>query len=505
IKTATVAIGLAAAVFGANVTITTATVGQWSTAVAALQAGDTLTLAPGNYTNQATPSTDLIPKGLSNAGTAEKRIVIRAAAKNTVFIRARGEWISVSKPYYTFENLDIDGSGGVHAFHIKPGGAYCIIRNCHFSGIANSPIKLSTEVGKERQDYLVFENNECERSSGPIYSSVLNGFNLNGANFVVVRGNYIHEIAKSYAQPFYEHNDAYGGFMKAGAKYGIIENNIVKYINGMGLSLGGGTTAEQYFSEGTYPVEAMGCVMRNNVIVGFPNRNFGNRAFTINHGNGNLVYNNTFVNCINPAIFGKTWVLNPITGDSVMTGVGNIVMNNLSVNMFWADSAWATQFGYSSGGTLTDGIQFVWSTWSNFNPAFDGIIKARNAVLGNQRIDVANLNDLFFNADSNDFRLKPSGLHYVKAAAKVDSATVAGLAAPLKSVSGTKTSRDAGFIDSLISKGLIAQYFDKAGNVRPAVPAPGAYEAYDEQGRIVNVTTALENSNLSRSSVSINS
>jgi len=186
--------------------------------------------------------------------------------------------------------------------------------------------------------------------------------------------------------------------------------------------------------------------------------------------------------------------MNPITGDSVMTGVGNVVMNNLNVNMFHADSQWAIDFGYKSGGTLRDGLMFIWSDWTGFDPAMDALIRDRNALSGNLRVDVPALTDLFFNPDSDDWRLKPSGLSLLQPGVFVDPASVAGLAAGVKGISGMNASRDAGFIDSLIDAGLIGRYFDKAGNERPAVPAPGAYEAYGSDGKIVPVVTALEDS-----------
>ncbi|MFH0920196.1 MAG: FlgD immunoglobulin-like domain containing protein [Fibrobacterota bacterium] len=435
---------------GSNTHVTQSNAWQFAVFFNALQAGDTLTIDPGHYPSLSSVNTRA-------DGTADHRIVLRAAQKNTVFI-ANGsvEWAVVTNSYWTFENLDFfDTLGGIHNFHIKPGGNYIIIRNCHFSSLQEAPVKMSsggTSSGPY-SDYLIFENNESERVEGPFDSENLNGANLNGGWYHVIRGNYFHDISKTDASQWWNFNGAYGAFVKAGSRYCIMENNLVKNINGFGLSFGGGLTGQQYFNaRSPYPIETKDCIMRNNVIVGPPGRDGGNRAIKIVYANDNYIYNNTVINAQPITVAGNNSL-------GVWTGVGNVLKNNLTVNMFYADSLWDVITGgiYSSTpGLAVDGIMFIFSGKYPFESIFDNQVYTQNTCTHNFRLDVADLHDIFWDPDSDDYRLKPTASHIMGHGAYLDT---------------------------------MAPY-DFLGNPRPNPPSYGAYEGYDA---IDNYVTPIAN------------
>ncbi|MFH0920413.1 MAG: FlgD immunoglobulin-like domain containing protein [Fibrobacterota bacterium] len=445
--------------------------------------GDTVLLAPGLYS--AATGSILGCKYSRAGGTANQRIYIRAAQKGTVTIvpsSGSGEWWHLTHPYFTFENLVIDQSLCIHSFQITNGAAYTIVRNCHFYNLNETPCKVSlspTIAGNA--NFLVFENNESERMAGPFNGNNMNGCNIDGSDYHVIRNCYFHDISYKDTATFWNYNGAYGGFIKGGARYCIIENNISKNINGYGLSLGGGTMYLPYMVPDRKPVETFGCILRNNVIVGNADRKGSNHAITVNYGNDNLVYNNTIINSSPMAVLGN-WRSRtnadlmgndqPDTG-VVACGVGNVLMNNLSVNIWNMDSLWYEISGgafASYEATLVQGIQFIKAFSREPMMYFRDIQWAGfNTVVNNLRLDNVNANDIFVDTANNDYRLKKNAI------------TSRGVAVTAANADVQKLGQTFGLnhLDSIVAKGYLDNPVDAGGTARGSTPTFGAYEESD--------------------------
>jgi len=452
---------------------------------ASLLPGDTVTFGPGFYSALPAPSTQVVNHYSAAAGTADHRIVFRAEQKGTVIIRpssGSGEWWILSHPYYTFENLDFDLSLCIHVFHINNGGAYTIVRNCHFYNLKDAPLKLSLSgTGGANSNYLVFENNESEREAGPFNGNNMNGCNVDGSDYHVIRGCYFHDISYSDTAKFWTMNGAYGGFVKGGVRYCIIENNISKNINGFGLSLGGGTMNLPYIWPDRKPVETFGCILRNNVIVGNGARISGNHAITVNYANDNLIYNNTIINASPMSVHGnwRSRTVASLMGNDVpdtgvvACGVGNVLMNNLSVNIWNMDSLWYQISGGafpSNEATLVQGIQFV-KAFSREPMMYYRDIQwvGFNTVVNNLRLDNVNANDIFVDTANNDYRLKK------------DAIAGKGVAMTASNTDVQKLGQTFGLnhLDSIVAKGYLDNPVDAGGVARGSTPCFGAYEESD--------------------------
>lgn len=219
-------------------------------------AGDTLLIAPGEYTIGSDVT-------VGQAGREGASVVIRAAEKNTVTLRAGGgdQMILIDKKYLVFENIKFDGMSTSHCLHIKPGGGHLVVRNCTFVGTIDKDVKSSAPANgatlpvddPQWQDYQLYEN--CEAYPGAGNTSAGGMLNINGPDYVTARGNYIHD---------FKGDALYCMFVKAGGRYPLFENNIIHDCI-VGISFGGGRTGAEYRRRDT--VEALDGICRNNVLV----------------------------------------------------------------------------------------------------------------------------------------------------------------------------------------------------------------------------------------------
>lgn len=215
-------------------------------AVAAVQAGDTIEMRTGTY-----------PGGLYFAnlqGTANKWITIRAATGETVIFEGGGNAIQLTDPAYLhlrgliFQhqtgnglNTDDGGSYGTPAHHI-------IFEACTFRDMSatgnNDLLKLS---GLDH-----FEIRNCTFLNGAAGGS---GIDMVGCHYGLIRGNYFENQGSNSIQ------------CKGGSEHIRIEGNFFKNGGLRALNLGG-STGLAFFRPDTAHFEAANLQVYSNIFVG---------------------------------------------------------------------------------------------------------------------------------------------------------------------------------------------------------------------------------------------
>ena len=254
---------------GAIVPVSTAA--ALRTAIDNAQPGDVITLAPGTY---------VITQNLlcDTPGTADRSIVVRAAAPGSAVIQSSAlEGFKVSAPYWTFENLVVEGtcaddSDCEHAFHIFGNAEWTVIRRNVVRDF-NAQIK-SNGAGNPFvfPDDVLIEGNELYDTAARQTSNPVTKLDVVGGRRWVVRANAIHDYEKGGGDGI-----SYGAFLKGNSRQGIFERNLVRCrtpgspFNGgirLGLSFGGGGSGPPSICEdGTCTPEHQNGVMRNNLIL----------------------------------------------------------------------------------------------------------------------------------------------------------------------------------------------------------------------------------------------
>ncbi|HEX6903646.1 MAG TPA: right-handed parallel beta-helix repeat-containing protein [Thermoanaerobaculia bacterium] len=289
------ALGLAccfAARAGAAV-VPVANASQLVAAVNAAAPGDVITLAPGTYNLQQNLYCD-------NPGTAGQPIVVRAGALGQALIRFDAiEGFKVSAPYWTFENLDVQGvcaahSNCEHAFHVVGQADFTRIRNSRLRDY-NAAIKGNGEGSPfVFPDDVLIEGNEIANSSIRQTSNPVTPIDVVGGRRWVVRGNYIHDHAKGQGDGI-----SYAAFLKGNSRDGLFERNLVicekDHAGGVRLGLsfgGGGSWPESVCEDGVCTPEHRNGVMRNNIIENCSQ----DVGIYLNKAQNTKVYNNTLYN-----------------------------------------------------------------------------------------------------------------------------------------------------------------------------------------------------------------
>ncbi|MBL8025493.1 MAG: hypothetical protein JNL74_03735 [Fibrobacteres bacterium] len=316
---------LSITIFSLNTNVST--VATLRTAVNAVNPGDTVTLAPGTY---AVGGDFLISRGGSEAAGY---VVIRAAARNTVTISGNygDQMMLVDKKYVVLENLTLDGGPSYHCLHIKPGAGHLIVRNCTFVGCIDKSVKnsspvLTPESSTVWQDYMLFEN--CEGSAGS-RNQAIGMLNINGPDYLTVRGCHMHN---------YSLTEGYACFLKAGGKYPVYENNLVRDCF-VGLSFGGGTTGSDFQRRGS--VEAFNGIARNNVVVRITDVGLHcNKVTNCRFLNNTLIQTAGIQN--QNSSTGISAINNIIMGGSVKSGIISTsnITTSYEASFFWAPDSY---------------------------------------------------------------------------------------------------------------------------------------------------------------------
>jgi hypothetical protein len=269
------------------------TTAQLINAIDDAQPGDVITLAPGIYNLDQDLYCD-------TPGTAAQPIVVRAAALGTALIRLDTlEGFRVSAPYWSFENLDVQGvclshSDCEHAFHVVGEADFTRIQGCRLRDF-NAAIKGNGE-GSPRvfPDDVVVEGCEFANSTIRQTSNPVTPIDVVGGRRWVIRANFIHDHAKAQGDQI-----SYAAFLKGNSRNGVFERNLVicerDHSGGyrLGLSFGGGGSGPPSICEdGTCTPEHQGGIMRNNVIVNCP----ADVGIYLNKAQGTRIHNNTLYN-----------------------------------------------------------------------------------------------------------------------------------------------------------------------------------------------------------------
>lgn len=276
-------------------TVPVANASQLVNAINSAEPGDVITLAPGIYDLSQNVFCD-------NAGTAAQPIVVRAASLGQALIRFNAsttEGFNVSVPYWTFENLDIQGTclshtSCEHAFHVVGEADFTRIRNNRLHDF-NAMIKGNGEGNPfVFPDDVVIEGNELYNSTLRITGNPVTPIDVVGGRRWVIRGNFIHDHGKGGGDGI-----SYAAFLKGNSRDGLFERNLVMcerdHTGGirLGLSFGGGGSGPPSICEdGTCVPEHQNGVMRNNIIVNCPQ----DVGIYLNSATNTKIYNNNLYN-----------------------------------------------------------------------------------------------------------------------------------------------------------------------------------------------------------------
>ena len=264
---------------------------ELTAAMANAAPGQVLELAAGSYTLSQALLT-------GQAGLPEHPIVLRAAKPGTVELVVNTvQGIVVSQPYWVFENLDWRGaceqhSECDHAFHIVGRARGTVILNNRTREF-NVHYKINGEGSAWPDDGLLQFSTVA--NSGSRHTELpVNLINLVGANGWKLLDNHIERLGKDIGSQI-----SYGICMKGAGQQARVERNLVvctpQQVSQAGLrvgiSLGCGTTGDQYCRNGRCDYELSDSVVANNVIAHC--NDFG---IDLHRARKSLVAHNTLIN-----------------------------------------------------------------------------------------------------------------------------------------------------------------------------------------------------------------
>lgn len=236
-------------------------------AISNAKPGQIITLAPGRYRFGGRPI------AAAAAGSETQRIVVRAERLGTVLIQFdMPEGFSVSAPYWTFENLTIQGicvahDNCEHAFHVVGGAHHFVARNNVVSDF-NAHFKINGLKG-EMPDFGTIEHNTLSNTTVRRTGRPVTPIDLVAASGWTIHHNLIRDFVKGKGDQI-----SYGAFVKGGGSNNRLEQNVVlcevaqKGAPGqrVGLSLGGGGTGREFCRDRRCIVEQERSVIQSNLI-----------------------------------------------------------------------------------------------------------------------------------------------------------------------------------------------------------------------------------------------
>jgi len=269
------------------------TTAQLVNAINGAAPGHVITLSPGTYN----VSDNLL---CDTPGTAAQPIMVRAASLGGAVIRFNtDEGFKVTAPYWTFENLDVQGAcpshdDCEHAFHVTGRADFTTIRDCRLRDF-NAMIKGNGEGSPfVFPDDVLIESSELFNSTVRDTANPVTPIDVVGGRRWVIRGNFIHDHAKGQDDQI-----SYAAFLKGNSRDGVFERNLVvcerDHTGGvrLGLSFGGGGSGPPSICEdGTCNPEHQNGLMRNNVILNCPQ----DVGIYLNEALNTRVYNNNLYN-----------------------------------------------------------------------------------------------------------------------------------------------------------------------------------------------------------------
>ncbi|WP_256081655.1 chondroitinase-B domain-containing protein [Massilia sp. YIM B04103] len=248
--------------------VTVASADALRAAIAQAMPGDRITVLPGRYRFLASSYI-----AVNRPGTRAQPIVLRAARAGSVVLElAMAEGFLVSAPWWTFENLQLQGicplqGNCEHAFHITGAAQHFTARNNTILDF-NSHIKINGQHGVQ-PDHGLLEQNTLSNTAVRQTGTPVTPIDLVAASHWTIRANLISDFIKGGGDQI-----SYGGFAKGAGSGNVFERNVViceQRLRGqpgqrVGLSLGGGGTAAPYCRDQRCITEQDGGVLQANLI-----------------------------------------------------------------------------------------------------------------------------------------------------------------------------------------------------------------------------------------------
>jgi hypothetical protein len=266
------------------------TAGDLRAAVGAAEPGTAIEIHPGSYDFSGTKIE------VDRPGLPQRPIVLRAAKLGSVRLRfSLLEGFHVVAPYWTFENLVIEGTcrndhDCEHAFHVVGDAVGVVIQN-NWVADFNAAIKVNGKAGHYPDDgvirYNAFVNSRPRQTNRPV--TLLDIVSVSRWR---VQKNLIADFAKAGGN-----HTSYGAFFKGAGEDNIFEQNLVRCearhagFDRIGFSFGDGGTGRRFCRDGGCRVEHRGGIARNNVIMQCPRR----AGISLNKSAETLIHNNALI------------------------------------------------------------------------------------------------------------------------------------------------------------------------------------------------------------------
>ena len=273
------------------VSVAVASAEELHRAVARAEPGMVIEIQPGTYEFTGTNIS------IDRPGTPARRIVVRAAKLGSVRLKfALLEGFHVIAPYWTFENLMIEGicrrdSRCEHAFHVVGDGKSVVIRNNWVRNF-NASVKVNAKAGRFPDDGLIlhnaFVNDRPRNTDNPVTL-----LDIVAVSRWRIQGNVIADFAKAEGN-----NTSYAAFFKGAGEDNIFEQNLVRcewrHSGGarIGFSYGDGGTAHRHCRDKRCTVQHRRGIIRNNVIMNCPNA----PGIYLNRSAETRIHNNALIN-----------------------------------------------------------------------------------------------------------------------------------------------------------------------------------------------------------------
>lgn len=293
------------------------TVEELHVAVQTATPGTVIEIEPGHYDFSG------VNIEVDTPGLPQSRIVLRAPELGSVRLRfSLLEGFHVIAPYWTFENLLIEGtcrddSDCEHAFHVVGDAVGVVIQN-NWVVDFNAAVKVNGKGGQYPDDgvirHNVFINSRPRTTDRPVTL-----LDLVSVSRWRVQKNVIADFAKAGGN-----YTSYGAFFKGAGEDNVFEQNLVRCearhsgLYRIGFSFGDGGTGRRFCRDGGCAVEHRRGIARNNVIMNCPRR----AGIYLNKSAATLVHNNALIN----------------TGGITLAGESThaVILNNILDGGLWA-------------------------------------------------------------------------------------------------------------------------------------------------------------------------
>ena len=253
-------------------------------AMQAAQAGDTISIPPGEYDmvdtiatgNSGTPAAPITMRTSGDKGYAKLKI----SAGSDVGFR-------IISRFWVLRGLHLEGNltktEDLIQIDATRGGGDFQMTDCRVSRCREFLFKASRNRD-QGADHVLLDH--CEW-----FDTAATAIDIVGGDHWIIRGNYVHDYGK-------DGGVHYGMFLKGGGKNGLMEGNIVDGKAGkvtVGISFGGGLTDHRWLPQlegGQFVPEHLGGICRNNIVI-----RTGDCAYHTNNASGCRFYNNLAYEC----------------------------------------------------------------------------------------------------------------------------------------------------------------------------------------------------------------